>query len=166
MSASEISTDARSGSNDGGESGPPYVGALLRLCWRRVRDRIQDVIRAQGFTDLNEAHFAVFSYPLPEAVRPSELARRMGMSRQAANHLIRQMEALGYLERRSGAGGERRLVYLTERGSKVGDAIFACLQDLEAEWAEEIGPERFADFMAVLRTLALAEPPALLPETG
>ena len=129
-----------------------------------MRDRIQDVIKCEGFTDLQDAHLAIFSYPLPDAVRPSELARRIGMSRQAANHLIKQMEALGYLERRGDAGGERRLVYLTDRGWKVGEAIFACLQDLEAEWAEEIGHERFADFMAVLRTLALAKPSALSPQ--
>ena len=119
-----------------------------------IRDRIQDAIRAEGFADLQEAHLAVFSYPRPEAVRPSEFARGIGMSRQAANHLIRQMETLGYLERRCPASGERRLVYLTDRGWKVCEAIFACLQDLQAEWANEIGHERFADFMAVLRTLA------------
>ena len=161
MNASDIAAHAQTRSDDSRQGGPPYVGALLRFCWRRVRDRIQEVIRSEGFTDLQDAHLAVFSYPLPEAVRPSDLARGIGMSRQAANHLIRQMEALGYLERRGAAGGERRLVYLTDRGRKVGEAIFACLQELEAEWAEEIGRERFAEFMAVLRTLALAKPSAL-----
>lgn len=143
-----------------GASGPPFVGALLRLCWRRVRDRLHGAIRAAGFTDLQDAHLAVFSYPLPDAARPSELARRLGMSRQAANHLIGQMEALGYLERRRQDGSDRRLVHLTDRGWQVGEAIFACLRDLEAEWAAEIGPERFAGFMDVLRRLAAAEPDA------
>lgn len=131
-----------------------YVGALLRLCWQRVRARINDAIRAAGFDDLQEIHMLVFSYPPPDGVRPSDLARRLNMSRQATNHVIAQMETLGYLERRAAEGGERRLVYLTARGWSVGDAIFACLRDLQAEWAREIGPDRFADFMAVLRTLA------------
>ena len=139
-------------------SGPPYVGALLRLCWGRVRERIRDAVHAEGFTDLQDAHLAVFSYPLPDAVRPSELARRIGMSRQAANHLIGQMEALGYLERRGAGAGERRLVHLTDRGWQVGEAIFASLRELEAEWAAEVGPRRFAEFMAVLRTLASGLP--------
>lgn len=140
------------------EGGPPFVGALLRLCWRRVRDRMHEAIRAAGFTDLQDAHLPVFSYPLPNGVKPSELARQIGMSRQAANHLITQMEAFGYLERRAPEGSERRLVYLTERGWRVGETIFACLRDLHAEWAAEIGHERFRDFMDVLLRLAAEEP--------
>jgi DNA-binding MarR family transcriptional regulator len=139
-------------------SGPPFVGALLRQCWRRVRDRIQDAIRAAGFDDLQEAHLAVFTYPLPDGVRPADLARRMGMSPQATNYLIAQVEALGYLERRAAKGSDRRLVYLTERGWQVGETIFACLRELQAEWAAEVGQKRFAEFMDVLRRLAAEEP--------
>ena len=142
----------------GGGDGPPFVGALLRLCWRRARDRVHEAIRAAGFTDLQDAHLAVFSYPLPDGVRPSELARRIGMSRQAPNHLIAQMEALGYLERHAPEGSDRRLVHLTDRGWRVGETIFACLRDLHAEWAAGIGQERFRDFMDVLRRLAAEEP--------
>jgi DNA-binding MarR family transcriptional regulator len=139
-------------------SGPPFVGALLRQCWRRVRDRIQDAIRAAGFDDLQEAHLAVFTYPLPDGVRPADLARRMGMTPQATNYLIAQVEALGYLERRAAKDSDRRLVYLTERGWQVGETIFACLRELQAEWAAEVGQKRFAEFMDVLRRLAAEEP--------
>ena len=158
MHASPFSAPAGSSPSGAAASGPPYVGALLRLCWRRVRDRILEGVRAAGFTDLQDAQLTVFSYPLPDGVRPSELARRIGMSRQAANHLIGQMEGLGYLERR-GAAGERRLVHLTERGWKVGEVIFDCLEQLQEEWASDLGPGRFAEFMTVLRTLALEEAP-------
>ena len=133
--------------------GPPFVGALLRQCWRRVRERIQEAVRAAGFEDLQEAHLAVFTYPLPDGVRPSDLARRMEMTPQATNYLITQVEALGYLERRAPDGSDRRLVYLTERGQQVGETIYACLRQLQTEWAEEIGPGRFGDFMDVLRRL-------------
>jgi DNA-binding MarR family transcriptional regulator len=136
------------------ESGPPFVGALLRLCWQRVRAHIDDAIRANGFADLQEAHFVVFSYPLPHGVRPSDLARQLRMSRQATNYLLGQMEGLGYLERRDAPGGDRRLVYLTERGSKVADVIYASLRELQAQWADEVGPDRFKTFMDVLKLLS------------
>lgn len=164
MDASHISAPAHSSASNPTKPGPPYVGALLRLCWRRVRDRIHEAVRAEGFTDLQDAHLAVFSYPLPDGVRPSELARRIGMSRQAANHLIGQMESLGYLERRGALAGERRLVHLTERGWKVAEVIFECLQKLQDEWALELGRDRFADFITVLRTLALGERLGRAPE--
>jgi DNA-binding MarR family transcriptional regulator len=140
--------------NQTGGSGPPFVGALLRLCWQRVRAHIQEAIRANGFTDLQEAHYAVFSYPLPHGVRPSDLARQIHMSRQATNYLIGQMEGLGYLERRAGPNGERRLVYLTGRGSRVADVIYTSLRELQVQWADDVGHERFEAFMDVLRLLS------------
>src|SRR6185437_3638774 len=96
-------------------------------------------------------------YPPPDGVRPSELARRIRMSRQATNHIIGQLEALGYLERRAAARGERRLVYMTERAWRVAETIFACLRTVQAEWAEEVGEEQFRAFMDVLRHLAKEE---------
>ncbi|HEX2137413.1 MAG TPA: MarR family transcriptional regulator [Microvirga sp.] len=137
--------------------GPPFIGALLRLCWQRVREHMHAAIRAAGFTDLQEAHFAVFSYPLPDGVRPSELARQLRMSRQATNYLLGQLEQLGYVERRAAPGSERRRVYLTERGWRVVDAIYASLRELQEQWALEVGQDRFRAFMDVLRQLAARE---------
>src|SRR5687768_9998285 len=111
--------------------GPPFVGALLRICWQRARRHMHRGVRAAGFPDLQEAHFAVFSYPLPDGVRPSELARRMGMSRQATNYLVGQLEELGYLERRAAPGRDRKLVYLTGRGWSVAEAIYEALRQLQ-----------------------------------
>ena len=90
---------------------PPFVGALLRLCWQRVRTHLQEAVRGAGFMDLQDAHFAVFSYPLPDAVRLSDMARQLRMSRQAAHYLVGQLEQLGYLERRAAPGSDRRLIY-------------------------------------------------------
>jgi DNA-binding MarR family transcriptional regulator len=136
------------------EADPPYVGALLRICWQRARDHMHAAIRAAGFSDLQDAHFVVFSYPLPDGARPTELARRLRMSRQAANYLIGQLERLGYLERRPAPGGDKRLVYLTERGWRVAEVIYASLRRLQEEWAEEVGRDRFDQFIDVLRRLS------------
>ncbi|HEX4894141.1 MAG TPA: MarR family transcriptional regulator [Hyphomicrobiaceae bacterium] len=126
-------------------------------------------VRKAGFTDLQETHFSVFSYPLPNGVKPSDLARRLRMSRQATNYLVGQLEQLGYLERRLDPGkGQKRLVYLTDRGWRVGETIFACLQAIEAEWADQVGASRFDDFMSVLRALSAAEgkDPVLTADAG
>jgi DNA-binding MarR family transcriptional regulator len=137
--------------------GPPYVGALLRMCLQIVRGRMQDAAREAGFTDLQDAHWAMITYPVAPGVRPSELARRARISRQAANHLIAQLEALGYFERRSPDGSARRLVFLTPRGEALAATIHACLRRIHAEWAQEVGAERFATLLAALRILARPE---------
>ncbi len=133
---------------------PPTFGALMRITWQHVRNQMLQAIHEAGFRDFQEAHFAVFSYPLPDGVRPSELARQKSMSRQAVNYLIVQLEGLGYVERRVDEDGGRRLIYLTPQGWQIADAIFACLEDLQVEWAQEIGEERFDVFLSVLQQLA------------
>jgi len=65
----------------------------------------------------------------------------------------------GYPERRASAGGERRPVHLTARGRKVVVVIHASLRALQEQWAREIGHDRFADFMDVLRFLAAQQSP-------
>ena len=137
--------------------GPPYVGALLRMCLQRVRARMQAAAREAGFTDLQDAHWAMITYPVAPGVRPSELARRAGISRQAANHLIAQLESLGYFERRSPDGTGRRLVFVTPRGEALAATIHACLREVHAEWAREVGAERFANLLDALRVLSRPE---------
>lgn len=144
---------------DADAAGPPYVGALLRLSLQRVRGEMRAAVQAAGFTDLQDAHWAIFTYPLPDGVRPSELARRTGASRQAINHLIGQLESLGYLERRGTGEASRRLVHMTPRGREVAGVILDCLRRLHRDWAAEIGQERFAELLSVLRRIAAPELP-------
>jgi DNA-binding MarR family transcriptional regulator len=119
-----------------------------------VRARIEADLRSAGVTDLQPVHLAVFSFPPPDGVRPSDLARRMRMSRQATNHIIGQLEALGYLERRAERKGERRRIYLTPRTWGMVKVVHATLLEIQGEWAADIGPERFGDFMTTLRRFA------------
>ncbi|HEX8045185.1 MarR family winged helix-turn-helix transcriptional regulator [Rhizobium sp.] len=141
--------------NTSEELQPPFFGALLRIVWQDVRSRMYKAIHDAGFADFQDAHFAVFSYPLPDGIRPSELARQKKMSRQAINYLITQLEELGYVERRASEGSDRRLIYLSARGQEIAETIFTCLRRLHAEWAEEIGHERFDVFLDVLKQLSL-----------
>ena len=52
-----------------------------------------------------------------------------------------QLEGLGYVERRTVEAGDadRRLVYLTDNGWQIAEAIFGCLRRLQEEWAQEVG---------------------------
>jgi DNA-binding MarR family transcriptional regulator len=147
--------DRRSSRTDAkADEGAPYVGALLRQCLEHVRVRIEADLKSAGFTDFQPAHLAVFSFPPPDGVRPSDLARRIRMSRQATNHIIGQLEAMGYLERRAKRKGERRRIYLTPRTWGMVKIVHATLLKIQGEWAADIGPDRFGDFMTTLRRLA------------
>ena len=108
----------------------------------------------RGFSDLNQAHLTVLVYPPPDGVRPTDLAERCYMTKQAMNYLLGELEKLGYVERRAEKGRGRRLVYLTRKGWQVFETQWASMQQLEREWAAVIGQKRFDDFLGTLRQLA------------
>jgi DNA-binding MarR family transcriptional regulator len=139
--------------------GPPMLGALLRAPWEIVRERMLDGLHARGYDDLSAAHLNVLSYPGPHRTRPSELAARTHMSKQALNYLLGQMEDLGYLRRRDGDGDNRsRRIDLTARGQRVVRAIREIVAEVETDWARQLGDEEFAmlrDLLVRLNAVAV-----------
>src|ERR1051326_4796701 len=87
-------------SSDPPTFGPPLIGALLRAPWEAVQSHMLRRLHESGFADCDAAYLPVFGYPGPQGARPSELAARLGMSKQALNYLLGGLERAGYLERR------------------------------------------------------------------
>ena len=139
--------------------GPPLIGALLRMPWEVVRQRMLERLHERGFDDLDMPHLNVLQYPGPDGVRPSELAARLRVSKQALNYLLGQLERLGYLERRPDEQDMRsRRIFLTRRGHEALRAIRDAVAEVEAEWAELLGARRFAQLRALL--VELSESPS------
>jgi DNA-binding MarR family transcriptional regulator len=135
--------------------GPPLVGALLRMPWETVRQRMLEGLHARGFTDLHSAHLTVLQYPGPRNVRPLDLAVRTRMTKQAMNHLLGQMERLGYVARREDPEDQRyKRVDLTDRGEEAFRAIREIVREVEVEWEDRLGPQRFAQLCALLNELS------------
>ncbi len=145
--------------------GPPLIGALLRLPWERVLERLLTGMHARGFTDLGAAHLTVLQWPGPDDLRPSELAARNRMSKQALNYLLGQLERLGYLHRHDDPRDQRfKRIALTERGQRAARAMRDIVHEVETEWEQGLGPDRFAELRLLLTDLndhvAADTPPA------
>jgi DNA-binding MarR family transcriptional regulator len=139
--------------------GPPLIGALLRMPWEVVRQRMLERLHERGFDDLDMPHLNVLQYPGPDGVRPSELAARLRVSKQALNYLLGQLERLGYLERLADEQDMRsRRIFLTRRGHEALRAIRDAVAEVEAEWAELLGARRFAHLRALLVELSESRP--------
>jgi DNA-binding MarR family transcriptional regulator len=127
-------------------SEPPLVGALLRIPLDRVYEQILGALR----------------WPGPNGQRPVELAQQAGMTRQAMNYLLGQLEDLGYVERRVDPDDVRsRRVYLTPRGTSTIGVIRGAVTELERDWAERLGPDDWGELkrlLAALNDAAAAEP--------
>src|SRR5579859_1774162 len=133
---------------------PPLIGALLRVPWETVRDRMLAGLHERGFTDLVAAHVDVWRYPGPENQRPSELATQTHMTKQALNYLLGQLEELGYLTREAESHDQRsKRVRLTPRGHAATKAIYEIVQEVEADWAQQLGPRKFAQLRHLLTQL-------------
>jgi DNA-binding MarR family transcriptional regulator len=132
--------------------GPPLIGALLRVPWEGVQRHMLERLHEHGFDDLDAAHLNVFQYPGPQGARPTELASRLRISKQALNYLLGELERLGYLERRPDPDDQRsKRVALTPRGSSAIEVIREAVGEVESAWAQQLGAKRFDQ----LRTLLL-----------
>jgi DNA-binding MarR family transcriptional regulator len=127
------------------------IGALLRVPAQAIHRRIIRELNAVGFEELRVPHMPVLQFPGPDGVRPSMLAERAGMSKQAMNQLLRSLEGLGYVAR-SDAPDERRarIVRLTKRGRAAYAKIHDILRDIEREWSAELGPKQFGQLKELL----------------
>ena len=135
--------------------GPPLIGALLRTPWEAVQRRMLERLHERGFDDLDAAHLNVFQYPGPQGARPSELAARLRISRQALNYLLGELERLDYLERRPDPDDLRsKRVALTRRGTSAIGVIREAVGEVETAWTQQLGPKRFAQLRDLLLDLS------------
>src|SRR5438128_10827556 len=112
--------------------GPPLIGALLRVPWDAVQRRMLERLHESGYSDFDAAYLNVFQYPGPQGARPSELAARLGISKQALNYLLGELERLGYIERRPDPDDLRsKRVALTRRGTSAIRVIRQAVGEIE-----------------------------------
>ena len=133
---------------------PPLIGALLRMPFEVVRERMLAGLHERGFSDLVAAHLDVFQYPGPENQRPLDLAKHARMSKQAMNYLLGELERLGYITRRQDPEDQRsKRVHATERGQAAGQAMREIVLEVEADWEQRLGPAKVAKLRDLLKQL-------------
>src|SRR5215831_2069720 len=131
--------------------GPPLIGALLRVPWEAVQRHMLQRLHERGFDDLEAAHLNVFQYPGPQGSRPSELAARLNVSKQALNYLLGELERSGYVERQPHPDDQRsKRIALTDRGTAAVTVIREAVGEVETTWAEQLGEERFKQLRTIL----------------
>ena len=133
---------------------PPQIGALLRMAWESLQIEVYANLRAAGFDDLREAH-RPFLRNLPiDGMRPTDLAIRLGLSKQATNDLLRDLERTGYIRLdRDPSDGRARIIRFTDRGWRLFDAGFRFSREVGERWAKAIGQQEYDRFAATLRAI-------------
>jgi len=132
----------------------PQIGALLRTAWEDLIAELLEGLEEAGFDDVRVAHRTLLRDVLTGRYRPSELAARVGLSKQAANDVLREFEAGGYITLVPDPDdGRAKRIQATERGAALEMTASRLSSDVARRWAEQVGEERFAEFEQVLREI-------------
>jgi DNA-binding MarR family transcriptional regulator len=111
-------------------------------------------VSAAGFDDIRLAHWPVLQWPGPDGQRPSVIAERAGTSKQAVNHVLRDLGRLGYVELRPDPRDSRaRLVELTARGHALVGALFDAAAATERELESTLTPRQRRELKQTLTAL-------------
>lgn len=134
---------------------PPQVGALLRVAWNELMDESFAAFAAAGYDDLRPVHRPIIRDLLLEGQRPTELAARLGLSKQAVNDILREFEEKGYIRLERDPDDRRaKRIFVTDRGWSLATLGSHMSRDVGRRWAERVGEERYATFEAVVREIA------------
>lgn len=130
------------------------IGALLGIPWQAIRRRFEAALAAEGFTDYRPSFENVIRWLGPEGNRITELAEWAGVTKQSMAETVEAMERRGYVERvPDPADGRAKLVRRTDRGWRLNQIAQRVVEQVQAEWRQQLGEENFAQLQAQLRRL-------------
>lgn len=119
---------------------------LLFAGFRSLVDETHRRLAEQGHPDMRPAHGFAMQAVGVGGVSASELGRRLGVSKQAAGKTIDRLETLGYVARQPDPSDARsKLVVLTDRGIDSLRRSAEIFDQLRADWASVIGPDRMRE---------------------
>ena len=121
------------------------VAQLLMKCGRLLNERgVAHFGEQMGVDTLRAAHTNLFPYIEMEGTRLTELANRIGISKQAVGQLVDELEQMGVVERvPDPEDGRAKLIrFVHENGEPILMRGMAVLGELEAQMQDEIGARR------------------------
>lgn len=113
---------------------------LLFKAARLLNERAIERIRLRTDEPVRIAHTTVLPHVDLEGTRLTELARRLGVTKQAAGQVVDELEEMGFLERVPDPNDARaKLVRFSKKGQKAMLEGLQVLGELEGEMRDRIG---------------------------
>ena len=140
------------------------VGQLLLKCARLFNEQaLARVNRSSGRPELRPAHTNLLPHIDFAGTRITEIARKLGITKQAVSQTIGDLEELGVVETFTDpSDGRAKLVRYTPKGAEGIQQGLRLLVDLERELAQSIGEGQMRALHGALLALesALTKPEA------
>ncbi len=130
------------------------VPLLMGLLFREV----SGIFASEDWGGLRQSHFRVISSVPADGISVTELADRLGMTKQGCGQFVTGLVATGHLKvAQDPSDGRVRLVRRTPKGGRTIAAVTDRILAIEEDWAARVGPRRYRTFRTVLEELALGE---------
>lgn len=125
------------------------IALFQRFCW--LDEGLQARLHDHGWPDVNRPQSMVMTNIVSGIVRPSDIARNLGVSRQAIHSTINQMVKLGIVRLDVDPGDRRHMIVsLTDLGARMRKDAQRSMDALTAQIAGRLGQDRFDALLAAL----------------
>ena len=121
-----------------------HIGQLLTQLTRLFQTELFDRLIAAGLKDARVPHTHVTAYIKTEGSRLTELAAQARMTLPAMSELVDDLQRIGIVERRPDpSDGRAKLICLTDAGWEAMRTARGVIAEIEADYAQLVGVERF-----------------------
>lgn len=125
------------------------IALFQRFCW--LDEGLQARLHDHGWPDVNRPQSMVMTNIVSGIVRPSDIARNLGVSRQAIHSTIGQMVKLGIVQLEVDPEDRRHMIVsLTGLGARMRKDAQRSMDALTAQIAARLGQDRFDALLAAL----------------
>jgi DNA-binding MarR family transcriptional regulator len=132
---------------------------LIRIS-RLMSDETVAMLRSRGVDGMMPAYPRLLGNLDTEGTRIGALARKMGVTRQAAAQLAVEIERVGFVERvPDPQDGRGVIIRFTPRGRATLAIAVEVIAEIEADYARIVGADRLALVKATLAELLAARDP-------
>jgi DNA-binding MarR family transcriptional regulator len=133
---------------------PTHIFELLGIVLTIGKRRMEAEVAGEP-QRLRGSHLRLLSLVPPEGMRPTELAVRVGMTKQSLGEFVATLQEVGFLRVEMDPGDRRaRIVSPTEKGRKLQARILTIFAETEEEWRTLVGARNWAVFRRALERIA------------
>lgn len=117
------------------------IARLTAMVFRTLMDDLHAQLEKRGFRDVGASYGYVVLEARNGPLGVTDIARLLGVSKQAASKLVSAMQQSGYLLASNADDQRARRVEISARGRRLLATVEDIYRELEAQWAEVIGEQ-------------------------
>ena len=131
-----------------------HLGRMLLKLERHFTRQVLQKLAADGIEDITLRHFVIIPYIDHKGIRAVDIARQVGITKQAVSKLVDELVQKGYLELKPDpTDGRASLVLMSEKGNEFLKLTIKYTQQVESQWSSQVGEKDFKTMKSAMTTL-------------